>query len=163
MAPDAESIKLTQDGAVVGSPLFAAPEAAIDGKPNAQSDIYSLGATAYFLLTGRPVFPGENPLKVLFAHAQETPQPLSEIQPDVSPKLEAVVMKCLAKKSCDRYATVEELEAALAAIPIGNAWTQRRAAAWWSQTPDSQTPSDGIPQSSETAVTAIMPAPPVNA
>jgi len=60
LKPESRSIKLTHDGAVVGSPLFAAPEAAVDGEPNSQSDIYSLGATAYYLLTGRPVFPGDN-------------------------------------------------------------------------------------------------------
>jgi serine/threonine-protein kinase len=156
LKPDAEAIHLTQQGSVVGSPLFAAPEAAVDGEPTSRSDIYSIGATAYFLLTGRPVFPGENALKVLFAHTQERPQPLSEILADVPRDLEAVVMRCLAKKPEDRFATVGELEAALDACRLPRTWTQTTAKGWWSHTPEEGIPAEGEPESDETAVTAVM-------
>ena len=75
MVPHADSIKLTIDGTVISSPLFACPETAVGETLDARSDIYSLGATAYFLLTGQPVFFGENPLKAIFAHANEVPLP----------------------------------------------------------------------------------------
>lgn len=155
LKPDADSIHLTQQGSVVGSPLFAAPEAAVDGEPTSQSDIYSIGATAYYLLTGRPVFPGDNALKVLFAHTQETPQPLSELLPEVPRDLEAVIMKCLAKRPEDRYATVEDLEAALDSCRMPREWTQASAKQWWSNTPEER-PTEGETQSDETAVTAVM-------
>ncbi len=70
MVPHADSIKLTIDGTVIGSPLFACPETAVGETLDARRDIYSLGATAYFLLTGQPVFSGENPLKGHFFSRQ---------------------------------------------------------------------------------------------
>jgi eukaryotic-like serine/threonine-protein kinase len=159
LKPDADAIHLTQQGSVVGSPLFAAPEAAVDGEPTSQSDIYSIGATAYYLLTGRAVFPGDNALKVLFAHAQEQPQPLSIHLPDVPRDLEAVIMKCLAKKPEDRFATVGDLEHALETCRLPREWTQANAKDWWSSTPEEHRPADGEPESDETAVTAVMNVP----
>jgi eukaryotic-like serine/threonine-protein kinase len=159
LKPDTNAIHLTQEGSVVGSPLFAAPEAAVDGEPTSQSDIYSIGATAYYLLTGRPVFPGDNALKVLFAHAQEQPQPLSTHLPDVPRELEAIIMKCLAKRSEERFATVGELEAALNSCWLPRQWTQAIAKEWWSNTPDEPHTPDGDTESAETAVTAVMNVP----
>ncbi len=123
---------MTTHGTVVGSPLYAAPEAAGEGRPDARSDIYSLGATAYFLLTGQPVFPGDNKLKVLFAHVNQNAEPPSKLNPDVPADLEAVVMKCLNKDPNARYADVIELEEALAATSCRDCWTQEMAADWWS-------------------------------
>ena len=157
--PDPESVKVTHIGTVVGSPLFAAPEAAVDGEPNEQSDIYSIGATAYYLLTGRPVFPGENPLKVLFAHAQEEPDPLSQHLPDVPGDLETVIMKCLAKKPGDRFQTVKQVKDALEDCRVDMPWTQTRAREWWSTAPietDAEVPDQA---SAETAITAVMQLP----
>jgi serine/threonine-protein kinase len=127
-----DSPHLTTHGTVVGSPQYAAPEAAIEGRPDARSDIYSLGATAYYLLTGQPVFPGENTLKVLFAHVNQEPVAPSKINVDVPADLEAVVMKCLEKDPARRYADVVELEEALAACSCRDCWTQEMAAEWWS-------------------------------
>lgn len=155
---DVESMKLTMDGAVVGSPLFAAPEATIDDKPGPGSDIYSLGATAYFLLTGQPVFPGDNPLKVLFAHVNESPRPLSELLPGVSHELEIIVMKCLEKKPEDRFTNVEELGIALANCANIAPWTESDASQWWSQTPvETDANPTGEPETDRgTAATAMM-------
>ena len=67
-----QSLRLTTEGTITGSPLFMSPEQAIgDSQPDARSDIYSLGAVAYFLLTGRPPFEGSKPLKVIFAHVND--------------------------------------------------------------------------------------------
>ncbi|MCH7988949.1 MAG: serine/threonine protein kinase [Planctomycetes bacterium] len=129
-----ESIKHTLDGVVVGSPLFSAPELALGGVLDARSDIYSLGTTAYFLLTGKPVFAGENPIKVIFAHANEAPPEISTIDEGIPTDLVAVVMKCLEKKPEDRFGSVEELDSALAECDLPEQWTQRQAAAWWTQT-----------------------------
>ena len=153
--PDDMSVNVTNDGVVVGSPLFAAPEAAIDGEPDERSDIYSLGATAYFLLSGWPVFPGDNPLKVLFAHSKDDPPPLSDHLPDISPDLENVIMRCLAKNPEDRYASAAELQAELERCDMPDRWTAARAKAWWSQTPSDSDEAFDATQA-DTAVTAVM-------
>jgi len=124
-------LKLTIDGAVVGSPLYAAPELTLENQSDARSDIYSLGATAYFLLTGKPVFDGDNAIKVIFAHANEAPQELSLINDRIPDELESIVMRCLAKNSDDRYQSVLELEQALVDVPLDNPWNQQLALQWW--------------------------------
>jgi serine/threonine-protein kinase len=74
----ADNIQHTRDGVVVGSPLYAAPEAALgEGTVDERVDQYSLGATAYFMLTGRPVFPGTRALDIVVAHARDLPLPAS--------------------------------------------------------------------------------------
>ena len=106
-----DSAQLTQDGTIIGSPQYTPPNkrSAIEG-PDARSDIYSLGAMAYYLLTGQPVFPGENTLKVLFAHVNEEPAVPPKINVEVPTDLEAVVMKSLEKDPARRYADVVDLE-----------------------------------------------------
>ncbi len=128
--------KLTQEGAVTGTPAYMSPEQA--GGHDAidtRCDIYSLGALAYFLLTGEPPFAGRSGLKVLAAHMYEPPTPLSDRRPDVPAGLEAVVLKCLAKNGMDRYTDVSTLAAALAACDTGGPWTEDDAARWWQSHP----------------------------
>lgn len=126
-----ESIQHTREGVVVGSPLYAAPETAMgDGTIDARVDIYSLGATAYFLLTGRPVFPGTRALEIVIAHTREIPAPPSDYA-DVPADLEAVVLRCLAKSPDDRFADVDELEEALSNCRDALRWNSRMAADWW--------------------------------
>src|SRR5262249_28072905 len=101
------SEKLTREGAIAGTPAYMSPEQAsgpeeIDGR----SDIYSIGALAYFLLTGQPPFAGRSGVQVLAAHLYEPPPPLTTHRPEVPAELEAVVLKCLAKIPVDRYPDV---------------------------------------------------------
>jgi serine/threonine-protein kinase len=123
--------QMTIVGTFVGSPLYSPPESALEGNIDPRGDIYSLGATAYFCLTGRAVFPGENPIKVLFAHANEQPTPPAAVRPGIPRDLEAVVLKCLAKNPADRFAAAADLETALRACESSDSWTPSRAAAWW--------------------------------
>lgn len=153
---DVDGTKLTMDGALVGSPLYAAPETMVDDAPSPQSDIYSLGATAYFLLSGRPVFEGDNPLRVLFAHANQPIVPLSQIRPDVPADLAAIVHRCLAKEPRDRFADVDELAAALSACAAAGRWTEQRAADWWSRHDVTSAEPPAAPVDA-TAATTIMP------
>lgn len=128
-----QTLNLTMEGAVVGSPLYTSPEVVTgDGKPDTRSDIYSLGASVYYLLTGKPVFEGENAIKVMFAHASQTVIPPTKINPRISEDLEQIVLKCLEKKPEDRFQSAEELSEALRQLQIGE-WTQKQAAAWWSE------------------------------
>ncbi|MBL8848532.1 MAG: serine/threonine protein kinase [Planctomycetaceae bacterium] len=133
----AENIQNTREGVVVGSPLYAAPETALGGGPvDEHVDQYSLGATAYFMLTGRPVFPGTRALEIVFAHARETPKPPSEFV-KVPADLEAIVMRCLAKSPSDRYHDVSELEQDLARCRDASTWSDEVAAQWWRDFQDS--------------------------
>src|SRR5262249_15529075 len=116
--PDGE--KLTQDGTVTGTPAYLSPEqAGGQEQVDARSDIYSLGALAYFLLTGRPPFAGHSGVKMLAAHLYEEPERLSARRPGVPADLEAVVLRCLVKERGERFPDVESLDAALAACVMG--------------------------------------------
>jgi tRNA A-37 threonylcarbamoyl transferase component Bud32 len=127
-----QDASLTQTGTVTGSPLFMSPEQATgDSEPDARSDIYSLGAVMYFLLTGKPPFEHEKPLKVLIAHATENPLPPRELKSAVPEDLEQVVLRCLAKQPDHRYQTAFELAAALAECESADRWTRDDATQWW--------------------------------
>lgn len=131
---DLEGEPLTQDGTITGSPLYMAPEqAAGDQEPDPRSDLYSLGAVLYFLVTGRPPFEGDKPLKVLIAHATESPVPPTQINPELPADLEQVILRCLAKRPEQRYASAEELEDALAACSSAREWDRSRARDWWTE------------------------------
>lgn len=129
-----QPIHLTADGSIAGSPLFMSPEQALgDSKPDARSDIYSLGAVGYYLLTGRPPFESDKPLKVLFAHAHETVVPPTKHVPQVPADLEQVILRCLAKRPVERYQSVAVLRDALMACETAGHWNRASAAAWWQQ------------------------------
>ncbi len=125
-------ITLTQEGAITGSPLFMAPEqAAGDGEPDVRSDIYALGGVAYYLLTGRPPFEAENPIKVLLAHARDAVTPPSQLQTGIPRDLEEIVLRCLEKEPQNRFANVNELRDALVSCGIYGKWTREDARRWW--------------------------------
>jgi serine/threonine-protein kinase len=113
-AGDADGDKLTQDGTVTGTPAYLSPEQAGGQEAmDARSDIYSVGALAYFLLTGLSPFAGRTGVKMIAAHLYEAPQPLSHRRPDVPADLEAVILRCLAKDPNARFPDAESLDAAL--------------------------------------------------
>jgi tRNA A-37 threonylcarbamoyl transferase component Bud32 len=132
LAAEDDSAQLTQEGMITGSPLFMSPEQATgDHEPDARSDIYALGAVAYYLLTARPPFDSDKPLKVLVALTHETPVPPSEINSDVPADLSHVVMRCLAKRPDERYQSALDLAAALDDCQAAGRWTHESAARWW--------------------------------
>ncbi|UCF41558.1 MAG: protein kinase [Gemmatimonadota bacterium] len=109
--------KLTTAGVALGTPAYMAPEqAAADPHLDHRVDIYAVGAMAYELLTGRPVFMGTTPQQVLSAHVTEAPQPVTRHRGTVPPALESVVMRCLEKKPADRFQDVWELLPLLEAL-----------------------------------------------
>jgi len=102
--------KLTTAGVALGTPAYMAPEqASADPHLDHRVDIYAVGAVAYELLTGRPVFMGTSPQQVLAAHVTEAAQPVRKHRDTVPPALEQLVMQCLEKKPADRFQTAEEL------------------------------------------------------
>jgi len=126
------SLQLTQDGAITGSPLYMSPEQALgEIEPDARGDIYSLGAVAYFLLTGRPPFESDKPMKVLMAHVRDEVTPPSHWRSDIPDDLEQVVLRCLAKRPEDRYQNVNSLAQALSDCAVAGDWSREHAARWW--------------------------------
>ena len=131
------STQLTQDGAITGSPLYLAPEQAMgDSVTDARTDFYALGAVAYYMLTGRPPFEGDRPLKVIIAHAREEATPPSHHQSGIPADLEKIVLRCLEKKPEDRFASAVELGNALDACASAGQWGRPEAARWWAEHDD---------------------------
>jgi serine/threonine-protein kinase len=128
---DGGAAHLTQEGAIAGTPAYMSPEQA-DGKKDldARSDIYSLGAVAYFLLTGQPPFMRPTPLQTIIAHMCDPPTPLDQLRGDVPADLLAVVLRCLEKDPARRLPNARSLAQALAACHAAGLWTEERAAGW---------------------------------
>lgn len=124
-------LQLTQEGAITGSPLFMSPEQALGEPLDERTDIYSLGAVAWFLATGRAPFEDTNPLKVIVVHAQEVPPPASELNDAIPTELDAVIAHCLKKRPQDRPRSAMELQQLLQAVPVTSGWSAADAAAWW--------------------------------
>jgi serine/threonine-protein kinase len=129
---DGMQLKLTIDGTTTGTPAFMSPELALGNAVDARADIYSLGCVAYWLLTGKLVFDGENPLEVLLAHIQDAPEPPSQrTEMEISPYLERVVLSCLEKRPEQRPQSAQELTRMLLSPPSMDSWDTRQAESWW--------------------------------
>jgi serine/threonine-protein kinase len=108
------SATLTQEGAVMGTPDYIAPEQARDShRADIRADLYSLGCTLYFLLTGKPPFPGGSVSEKLLKHQLKEPRPVEELRPEVPSAVAQLVRKLMAKRPEQRYQTPAELAAAL--------------------------------------------------
>lgn len=108
---------LTRDGTVVGTPDYMAPEQAKNSKTiDHRADLYSLGGTFYFLLTGQPPFPNGSPIEKILKHQLDPPPSLAAARPDVSDELVRVVRKLMAKKPDARFGSAAELAEALAPL-----------------------------------------------
>ena len=130
----AEDQALTQQGHLVGTPAFLAPEAVRGSELDGRADLYALGCVAYWLLTGSFVFEAANPVEVAAKHLQEEPVPPSKrTEKEIPADLEAVVMNCLQKEPADRPSSAEELAATLSRLDVA-AWTKQDARSWWQLT-----------------------------
>jgi len=107
--------RVTSPGVLVGTPLYMAPEAS-DGVTDARSDIYSLGVVFYQLLCGKPPFEANSPVAILAKALAKDPEPLRNINEDISPKLEAFVMRSMEKNPADRFTSAQEFYDTLHAI-----------------------------------------------
>jgi len=106
---------LTESGSFMGTPEYVSPEQATDARSaDTRSDIYSLGCTLYFLLTGHPPFEEDTVVKLVLAQIEKEPVPLREVRPEVPAELSAVVARMLAKDPVQRYQSPIEVAQALA-------------------------------------------------
>ncbi|MBX5488926.1 MAG: Stk1 family PASTA domain-containing Ser/Thr kinase [Mycolicibacterium hassiacum] len=115
----ADANRVTQTAAVIGTAQYLSPEQARGEKVDARSDVYSLGCVLYEILTGEPPFVGDSPVAVAYQHVREDPVPPSQRNPAVSPELDAVVLKALAKNPDNRYQTAAEMRADLVRVHSG--------------------------------------------
>jgi serine/threonine-protein kinase len=107
---DSRLASLTQEGSIVGTPDYIAPEQARNAhKVDIRADLYSLGGTFYFLLTGQPPFPEGSAIEKLLMHQLDDPQPINQVRPDVPAEVASLVHKLLAKAPRDRFQTPAEL------------------------------------------------------
>jgi serine/threonine-protein kinase len=121
---------------IAGTPAFLSPEqaagrAGIDGR----SDIYSLGAVGYFLLSGRPPFEGQTTLELLLAHQRQVPRPLSALAREVPADVEAVISRCLEKEPHKRFPDARSVEEALSKCECAADWSEDAAREWWNEHP----------------------------
>jgi serine/threonine-protein kinase len=123
---------LSNVNAIVGTPLYLAPEGLVSPDHiDARADLYALGAVGYFLLTGVPVFDGRTLLEVAAQHLHQAPMPPSErVGLTLPPKLEALLMRCLAKDANLRPQSAAEIIAALDECSEPS-WSAADAGAWW--------------------------------
>jgi hypothetical protein len=128
---------LTGSNTITGTPLYMAPEAirapdAIDGR----TDLYALGAVAWFLLVGRPPFEGASIVEVCGHHLHSTPKrPSVAGNASVPEEVEELVLACLEKEPAARPTDARTLRSRLEATRCAEAWTAARAAAWWREHP----------------------------
>lgn len=107
---DAQS-SMTQTAAVVGTAQYLSPEQARGETVDSRSDVYSAGCLLYELLTGRPPFVGDSPVAVAYQHVREPAVPPSRHEDDLTPEIDAIVMKSLAKRVEDRYQSAAQMRA----------------------------------------------------
>jgi serine/threonine-protein kinase len=118
--------RLTEQGLVVGTAEYMSPEQAIgDRAVDGRTDVYSLGCVLYEMLTGALPFIGNSPREVLTRRFRESPRPVREVRPEVSPHLEAVVKRAMAADPADRFATATDFLAALRS-PAGGLSSEAR-------------------------------------
>ena len=108
--------KLTQKGMIVGTPAYLPPEQALGKRSDARSDLYSLGCVLYEMATGRPPFPGDDPVKIIFSHINDLPMVPRRLAPEIPEALEQVILKLLAKDPERRYQSAGELFQALKSV-----------------------------------------------
>ena len=122
------------DGVVAGTPEYVAPEQAVAGRVvDGRADIYGLGALLYFMVTGAPPFQRATAADVLRAHVSEPVTPPRDRVAGIPADLEAVILRCLAKRPEDRFVDARAVADALRACSCAKDWDEAHAEAWWQE------------------------------
>jgi eukaryotic-like serine/threonine-protein kinase len=116
-----EGQNVTQTAAVIGTAQYLSPEQARGEAVDARSDVYAAGCVLFELLTGEPPFTGDTPVAVAYQHVREEPRRPSELNPQISPALDAIVLKALSKNPANRYQSSAEMRADLVRVRSGQA------------------------------------------
>jgi serine/threonine protein kinase len=148
--------ELTATGVFMGSPKYMAPEQVRGDAVDARTDIYAIGVILYEMLSGRVPFDRQNSVQVLMAHVNEAPVPIRQANPRamVSKEMEAVVLRCLAKKPEDRFPSTDELLVALKRFGDAAATGSREVSS-----PPLSRPQLPVPNSRAPAPSVSRPAP----
>jgi serine/threonine-protein kinase len=110
---------VTQTAAVIGTAQYLSPEQAQGEPVDARSDVYAAGCVLYELLAGQPPFTGDSPVAVAYQHVREAAKPPSEVNPQVPPDLDAIVLKAISKNPANRYQTAAEMRSDLIRVLNG--------------------------------------------
>ncbi|HJQ46062.1 MAG TPA: Stk1 family PASTA domain-containing Ser/Thr kinase [Amycolatopsis sp.] len=110
---------MTQTAAVIGTAQYLSPEQARGEGVDARSDVYAAGCVLYELITGEPPFTGDSPVAVAYQHVREDPKAPSSVNPAVSPELDAIVLKALAKGPANRYQSAAEMRSDMVRVLSG--------------------------------------------
>jgi serine/threonine protein kinase/formylglycine-generating enzyme required for sulfatase activity len=144
VGPCEPAAELTEEGALLGTPAYMAPEQAEDAATaDIRADIYALGCTLHFLLTGHAPFTGKSRLAVLRAHASGDAPPASRLRPDVPAALDAVIARMMAKDPARRYQTPQEIAHVLEPFTRTATSAAPRPPAPWAVDPNAATVDDG--------------------
>ena len=139
-----KDVQLTAEGTTTGTPAFMAPEAVYGAdRVDARSDLYAVGCIAYWLVTGKLVFEGDTPIRMLLGHLNDAPAPPStRTSQALPPRFEQVIMECLEKDPAKRPESAEALAQRWDESLDGPRWTARDARDWWKRIRD-RAASDG--------------------
>ncbi|GGS87398.1 Stk1 family PASTA domain-containing Ser/Thr kinase [Streptomyces chromofuscus] len=131
---------MTQTAAVIGTAQYLSPEQAKGEQVDARSDLYSTGCLLYELLTVRPPFVGDSPVAVAYQHVREEAQPPSVFDPEITPEMDAIVLRALVKDPNYRYQSADEMRADIEACLDGQpvAATAAMGAVGYGGYPDEQ-------------------------
>lgn len=125
-------VTTTRADLIVGTPAYLAPEITLGGVVDGRADLYALGCVAFWLLTGRLVFPADTVTAMLVAHAQTAPLRPSRFAPFPVPEtLDQLVLDCLEKEPAARPPSADVIAERLSAIHFARPWTPAAAAQWW--------------------------------
>ncbi len=114
-----DNATMTQTAAVMGTAQYLSPEQARGETVDQRSDVYSLGCVLFELVTGQPPFTGESPVSVAYQHVREEPPTPSTLCSDISPELDAVILKAMAKNPDNRYQSAAEMRVDLERVLAG--------------------------------------------
>jgi eukaryotic-like serine/threonine-protein kinase len=123
---------LTAPNVVSGTPAYLSPESALGEVVDQRTDIYAVGCVAFWMLTGRYVFEGQGAVQVMARHIHTPPEPPSLYSLfSIPPRLDEIVLACLAKQPEDRPQTARELAELLSECDVAETWSREHARLWW--------------------------------
>jgi serine/threonine-protein kinase len=137
---------VTQTAAVIGTAQYLSPEQARGEAVDARSDVYATGCVLFELLTGEPPFTGDSPVAVAYQHVREDPRKPSQVNSRVSPQLDAIVLKAMAKGAANRYQSAAEMRMDIVRVLSG-----QRPSAPMVMSDDDRTAMMGMGQQTRTA------------